>query len=266
VTDERFTREQSSRAVRPGDDADAPDAETPDAPGALRGPPPSERERPDGRRTEHGVRAGPDDEREHPSRRAVLSAVVEHEPGVLSSVAGLFSRRMFNIESLTVGPTADDDFARITVVVDEPTPGVEQVKRQLRGLVRVHEVRELDDSAVERETALVEVCCDSPDAVHSAVETVDGEVVDATPETVTVAVSGSTEHVDRAIERFAAFGLREIARTGATALARGEAPTTEWAPTAEATGTRDADAQTPDAQGERPTDDGRQTRRHTDDD
>ncbi len=259
MTDERFTREASSHADRHGEDADAPDA-----PGALRGPSPSERERPDGRRTDHGVRAVPDDETDHPSRRAVLSAVVDHEPGVLSSVAGLFSRRMFNIESLTVGPTGDDDFARITVVVDEPTPGVEQVKRQLRGLVPVHEVRELDDSAVERETALVEVCCDRPDAVHSAVETVGGEVVDATPATVTVAVGGSTEHVDRAIERFAAFGLREIARTGATALARGEAPTTEWAPTAEATGDETGSEE---AQGGRPTDsDSRQTRRHTDDD
>ncbi len=239
-------------------------ADTPDAPGALGGPPPGERERPDGRRSDHGVRTAADGTADHPSRRATLSAVVDHEPGVLSSVAGLFSRRMFNIESLTVGPTADDDFARITVVVDEPTPGVEQVKRQLRGLVTVHEVRELDDSAVERETALVEVRCDRPDAVHSAVETAGGEVVDATPETVTVAVSGTTERVDAAIERFAAFGLREIARTGATALARGEAPTTEWAPTAAAT---DDGTSTEDAPSGRPTDsDHSDPRRHTHDD
>jgi len=207
----------------------------PSAPGGLRGPPPSERPRPEGRRTTHGVRVtpGPGTVDDDP-RTAVISAVVDHEPGVLSNVTGLFSRRQFNIESLTVGPTADDDYARVTIVVEEPTPGVEQVKKQLRRLVTVHEVRELADSAVEREMALIEVSADRPDAVQTAVDQYEGEVVDASPDTVTVAVTGPKDRVDDAVETFAGFGLREVARTGATALARGETPTTEWAPSATA--------------------------------
>jgi acetolactate synthase-1/3 small subunit len=150
---------------------------------------------------------------------------------VLSEVSGLFSRRQFNIESLTVGPTADEDYARITTVVEEPDPGIDQVKKQLESLVVVHEVSELDDSAVERETALIEVDAERHEAVRAAVETYGGEVVDATPTTMTAAITGSTERIDAAIETFARFGVREIARTGATALARGETPTTEWPPT-----------------------------------
>lgn len=204
------------------------DGGAPNAPGALRGPDPEQRPRPNGRRTDHGIRVDADTEPEHPSRRSVLSAVVDHEPGVLSAVSGLFSRRGFNIESLTVGPTADEDYARITLVVEEPEPGVEQAKKQLRTLMSVREVRELDESAVEREMALVEVDADDPGAVRATASTYGAEIADASPETITVAVTGPTGRVDDAIAAFAEFGIREIARTGATALARGETPTTEW--------------------------------------
>lgn len=204
------------------------DGGAPNAPGALRGPDPEQRPRPNGRRTDHGIRVEADAEPDHPPRRTVLSAVVDHEPGVLSEVSGLFSRRGFNIESLTVGPTADGDYARITLVVEEPEPGVEQAKKQLRTLLSVREVRELDGSAVEREMALIEVGADDPTRVRATASTYGAEIADASPETMTVAVTGPTDRVDDAIEAFDAFGIREIARTGATALSRGETPTTEW--------------------------------------
>jgi acetolactate synthase-1/3 small subunit len=213
--------------TRPRTRADGGD---PDAPGSLRGPGPEDRPRPRGRRSDQGIRIEAGSAAEHPPRRAVLSAAVDHEPGVLSEVSGLFSRRQFNIESLTVGPTADEDYARITVVVEEPDPGIEQVKKQLRTLVAVHEVNELEESAIEREMALIEVDAEDPGAVRTAVETYDGDVVDATPETITVEVTGWTDRVDDAIDTFGDFGIREIARTGATALSRGETPTTEWPP------------------------------------
>ncbi|PSQ17591.1 acetolactate synthase small subunit [Halobacteriales archaeon QS_8_69_26] len=204
------------------------DGGAPTAPGALHGPGPDKRPRPEGRRTDLGIRVEGEAESEHPPRRAVVSAVVDHEPGVLSDVSGLFSRRQFNIESLTVGPTADEDYARITLVVEEPDPGIEQVKKQLETLLSVREVRELEESAVERETALVEVRAEDPDAVRTAARTTGGEVVDTSPGTMTVSVTGPTDRVDAAIERLAEFGIREVARTGATALSRGETPTTEW--------------------------------------
>jgi acetolactate synthase-1/3 small subunit len=205
--------------------------DTPGAPGSLPGPGPSHRSSPDGERTELGIRVPRGTTQDHPPRRAVVSALVEHEPGVLSEVSGLFSRRQFNIESLSVGPTEDDDFARITIVVEEPDPGIEQVKRQLRTLVPVRSVSELEASAIERELALIEIAADRPEAVRTAVRAVGGEVLDATASTVTVEVTGASSRVDDAIATFEEFGVREVARTGASALARGETPTTERPPT-----------------------------------
>jgi acetolactate synthase-1/3 small subunit len=252
MTGERDTEECPRLGTRPRTRADGGD---PDAPGSLRGPPPEERPRPRGSRSDQGIRIEAGTPAEHPPRRAVLSAAVDHEPGVLSEVSGLFSRRQFNIESLTVGPTADEDYARITVVVEEPDPGIEQVKKQLRTLVAVHEVNELEESAIEREMALIEVEADSPQAVRTAVETYDGDVVDATPETITVEVTGWTDRVDDAIETFADFGIREIARTGATALSRGETPTTEWPRTAPNRDGTDRAATKADERAPTPTDD-----------
>jgi len=91
-----------------------------DDPYALPGPAPEERPKPAGRRNIQGIRIDPEVEAEPRSRRTVLSALVEHEPGVLANVSGLVSRRQFNIESLTVGPTTNPETARITLVIEEP--------------------------------------------------------------------------------------------------------------------------------------------------
>ena len=85
-----------------------------------------------------------------------LSVLVENKPGVLSHVAGLFSRRAFNISSLSVGPTTDPKVSRMTIVVDGETTRVDQVHKQLEKLVRVLKVTELvEDEAIERELALI---------------------------------------------------------------------------------------------------------------
>ncbi len=109
----------------------------------MPGPAPDERMRPKGRRDTQGIRVDPEAELTHEPRQAVLSALVEHRPGVLSEVSALFSRRQFNIESLTVGPTVDDDTARMTILIEEPEPGIDQAKKQLQKLVPVSSVREL---------------------------------------------------------------------------------------------------------------------------
>ncbi len=187
----------------------------------LDGPKPEERPTPSGRRNEQGIRIDPEVEATHTPRRTVISALVTHEPGVLSDVSGLFSRRQFNIESLTVGPTKNEAHARITVVVEEPDPGIDQIKKQLRKLVPVISVRELEPDAMRRELALVKVDADRPDRVAAVAEMYGGKTVDSCPETATIEVTGARQKIEAAIETFSQFGIREISRTGTTALARG---------------------------------------------
>ena len=198
--------------------------------GELEGPPPEERPLPAGRRNSQGIRIDPAVEAEREPRETVLSALVEHEPGVLAEIAGLFSRRQFNIESLTVGATVDEERARMTIVVEEPDPGIEQVKKQLRKLVPVISVRELPADGTRRELALIKVSATRPDQVAAVADMYGGTTVDATTETATVEVTGSQEKIDAALETFSQFGIREIARTGVTALARGVAETDAPAP------------------------------------
>ncbi|WP_306052605.1 acetolactate synthase small subunit [Natronococcus wangiae] len=197
----------------------------------LDGPAPEERPTPAGRRNKQGIRIDPEIEAKREPRRTVISVLVEHEPGVLSDVSGLFSRRQFNIESLTVGPTAEDGRARITLVVEEPDPGIDQVKKQLRKLLPVIAVRELEPDAMRRELALVKVNAERPDRVAAVADMYDAKTVDSSPETATFEITGARQKIEAAIETFGQFGIREIARTGTTALARGTddtaAPPTE---------------------------------------
>ena len=193
----------------------------------LEGPPPEERPRPEGKRTPEGQRIDPDKASEPQTRRVILSALVKHEPGVLAKVAGLFSRRQFNIESLTVGPTAYQRHARITLVIEETEPGIDQAKKQLEKLIPVISVTELDDNAIDRELALIKVDGEHPDAISAVADMYDGKAVDVSAETVTVEITGPEDRINAAIETFERFGILEVARTGTGALAAG---TQETAP------------------------------------
>ena len=191
----------------------------------LPGPTPDERPPPEGRRNSQGIRLDPEAEVTHEPRRAVLSSLVTHEPGVLARVSGLFSRRQFNIESLTVGPTEDTDYARITLVIEEPDPGVEQARKQLEKLVPVIAVTELDPDAIRRELALIKVDADDPDKIAAITDMYDGKTVDTSPTTITVEITGSRQKIEGAVETFEQFGIREIVRTGTAALERGDSST-----------------------------------------
>ncbi|APX96834.1 acetolactate synthase small subunit [Natronorubrum daqingense] len=213
----------------------------------LDGPTPEERPTPAGRRNKQGIRIDPEVEAKREPRRTVISALVEHEPGVLSDVSGLFSRRQFNIESLTVGPTEDEDEnrARITVVVEEPDPGIDQIKKQLRKLVPVIAVRELEPDAMRRELALIKVNAERPDQVAAVADMYGAKTVDSSPESATFEVTGARQKIDAAIETFTQFGIREISRTGLTALARG---TDDTAAASSTVSTADEANQQPNAQ------------------
>jgi acetolactate synthase-1/3 small subunit len=214
--------------------------------GELPGPGPNERRLPEGRRNEDGIRIDPEAEAEHPPERTVLSALVKHEPGVLAEISGLFSRRQFNIESLTVGATIDDDLARMTIVIEESRPGIDQAKKQLEKRIPVVSVRELDDEAVQRELVILKVNGDRPDEVNAITQMYGGTTLDAGPRTVTVEITGNEQKIDDAVDAYEQFGIREIVRTGYAALARGEAPTAQVqqpnkAPTESQVATTEAD-------------------------
>ncbi|MFC7154814.1 acetolactate synthase small subunit [Halomarina halobia] len=193
----------------------------------MRGPAPEERPRPAGRRSAQGIRVDPHAEATHEPRRTAISALVYHEPGVLAKVSGLVSRRQFNIESLTVGSTTNPETARITLVIEEPEPGVRQVEKQLLKLQPVISVRELGGDAVRRELVVLKVHGDEPDKVNAITQMYDGRTLDAGPRTITVEITGDEQKIDDAIDAFRQFGIRELARTGQTALARGDEWTTD---------------------------------------
>ena len=193
----------------------------------LDGPRPEDRERPQGRRSSQGIRIDPQAEAEHAPRRTAISVLVANDPGVLATVTGLVSRRQFNIESLTVGPTTNPETSRITLVIEEPDPGIRQVETQLEKLVPVISVRELGSDAIQRELVICKVHGEEPEKVQAITEMYDGRTLDAGPRTITVEIVGDEGKIDDAIDAYRQFGIRELARTGQTALARGDEWTTE---------------------------------------
>lgn len=122
----------------------------------LEGPGPHERAQPTGRRTSDGKRVDADDETDSAPRRAVLSALVVNEPGVLADVTALFARRQVNIERLVGEPMEDGEYSRITFVVEPPHPGVDQVRNQLEKLLPVLRVEELEAEAAHQLSAFVD--------------------------------------------------------------------------------------------------------------
>jgi acetolactate synthase-1/3 small subunit len=213
----------ATQAVERGNPAPDTDGELPEH--GLKGTEPDDRPHPSGRRNEQGIRVDPAVASEHDPRRAVLSALVEDDPGVLSRVAGLISRRQFNIESLTVGQTTIEGHSRITMVVEETEPNIDQIEKQLDKLKPVIAVGELADDAVQTELVLLKVRGNEPDKVNAITEMYDGETMDADPQTITIQLTGDEQKIDSAIDAFEQFGIIEIARTGYTALARGDTAT-----------------------------------------
>lgn len=153
-----------------------------------------------------------------------LSVLVENKPGVLARVAGLFSRRGFNIESLAVGPTEHATVSRITIVVSVEGAVLEQVTKQLNKLVNVLKIVELEEKqAVRRELLLVKVRTDDTTR-RSVLETVElfaAKVVDIGPDALTIESTGSQEKLQALIEMLSRYGIRELVQSGVVAVGRG---------------------------------------------
>jgi acetolactate synthase I/III small subunit len=153
-----------------------------------------------------------------------LSVLVENKPGVLAHVAGLFSRRAFNITSLSVGPTSDERVSRMTIVVDGETTPVDQVHKQLEKLVRVLKVVELqEDDAVERELALIKVAVQPTMRAQllDVAAAYSANVVDLGPETIVLEAVCSPGRLDSLLAQLEAHGTCELVRTGLIAIGRG---------------------------------------------
>lgn len=161
-----------------------------------------------------------------------LSILVADQPGVLTRIAALFSRRGFNIASLAVGPTEREGVSRMTVaaqVADDAA--LEQIVKQLNKLIEVRKVLELGNSAVHREMVLVKVHAD----VHTRSQVIDvvslfrGKAVDVSSETITIEATGSDEKLSALLEMLRPHGIVELVQSGQVALGRGTKTLTEKA-------------------------------------
>lgn len=155
--------------------------------------------------------------------RHVLSVLVENEPGVLSRVSGLFSGRGFNIESLNVGPTLEEGVSLMTITTSAPEVVIEQIIKQLRKLVTVIRVVDMNEhKAVEREMLLVKVNAeDSKRAeILRIVDIFRCKVVDVSVDELTIETTGDRGKINAILDLLVRFGIKEIARTGTVALKR----------------------------------------------
>lgn len=159
-------------------------------------------------------------------RHMVLSILVDNSAGVLSRVAGLFSRRGYNIDSLTVGVTNDPAYSRMTVVASGSEEVLEQIRKQLAKLVDVREIIELPAGAsVQRELVLVQVEAnvEQRQAVIAIADIYRAKIVDVSVNSIMLELTGSQEKIKAFLELMEGFKITELARTGVTGLGRGAA-------------------------------------------
>jgi acetolactate synthase I/III small subunit len=156
--------------------------------------------------------------------RHTLSVLVENKPGVLSRVAGLFSGRGFNIESLSVAETLDPTVSRMTIVTRGDDQILEQITKQLNKLINVIKVIDfLNGDFVNREMALIKVSVNETtrSELLSIVDIFRGKVVDVSLDSYVVEITGDEEKIKAIIDLFRPMGIKEIARTGKVAMTRG---------------------------------------------
>ena len=157
--------------------------------------------------------------------RHVLSALVQNQPGALAHVSGMLASRGFNIDSLAVGETEDPNLSRMTFVVHGDDAVLEQVRKQLDKIVTVVKVQDISgEDCVERDLMLIKV--EAPAAkrmeISLLVEMFRGRVVDISPESLMVEISGQERKIEAFIELMRPYGIQELARTGRIALVRGK--------------------------------------------
>ena len=164
------------------------------------------------------------------SKSIVLSILVEDDTGVLSRVAGLFSRRGFSIDSITAGKTDDKRLSRLTVVASGDEDSLEQIKKQVMKLRNVVQIRELpENSSVIRELILVKVAA-SPDTRPQVISIADifrAKIIDVASDSLIIELTGNQSKLDAFLQLLSSYKILKVARTGITGLPRGMAKGTE---------------------------------------
>ena len=157
-------------------------------------------------------------------KKRVLSLLVDNTSGVLSRVAGLFSRRGYNIDSLTVGETADPRYSRMTVVARGDEQILDQIVKQLAKLIDVVDIKELEEeSSVNRELVLVKVRADAADrqSIIAIANVFRGSIIDVGKDSLIIELTGQQSKLDAFVELLRGYEILELARTGITGLSRG---------------------------------------------
>jgi len=153
-----------------------------------------------------------------------IAVIVENKSGVLTRIAGLFSRRSFNIESLSVGATDNPEYSRMTISVEGDEEVLEQVIKQLSKLINVIRVSELEASeSVERELAIIKVSADkeSRSEIMQIVNIFRAKIIDVSQRSMIIEVTGDEEKIDAIVQLLRQFGIKEMARTGKVSMVRG---------------------------------------------
>jgi acetolactate synthase-1/3 small subunit len=153
-----------------------------------------------------------------------LSVIVENHPGVLARVAGLFRRRGYNIDSLTVGRTENPAISRMTIVVEGDDVLIEQVTKQLHKLVEIMKIQDItDEPSVDRELVLVKVKADAQvrGEIMQIVEIFRARIVDIGPNSLIIEATGDENKINAIEDSLRPFGLLELVRTGKVAMVRG---------------------------------------------
>ncbi len=156
--------------------------------------------------------------------RHTIAVVVENKSGALTRIAGLFSRRSFNIDSLSVGATDNPDYSRMTITVHGDEDVLEQVVKQLSKLINVIRVSELIPSeSVERELAIIKVSADKENRgeIMQIVEIFRASIIDVSARSMIIEATGDEEKIDAIVQLLRQFGIKEMARTGKVSMVRG---------------------------------------------
>jgi acetolactate synthase I/III small subunit len=157
--------------------------------------------------------------------RHILSLLLENEAGALSRVAGLFSARGYNIESLTVAPTEDPTLSRMTIVTSGSDEVIEQITKQLNKLIEVVKVFDLNEGRhIERELMLVKIRSEGKDReeIKRTADIFRGRVIDVTDRVYTIELTGTQDKLDAFLEAIDSAQILETVRTGASGIGRGE--------------------------------------------
>ncbi|MBQ7430833.1 MAG: acetolactate synthase small subunit [Butyrivibrio sp.] len=157
-------------------------------------------------------------------QKKVFQLLVDNTAGVLSRISGLFSRRGYNIESITAGVTADPRFTRITIVTSGDDEILDQIEKQVSKLVDIRDIHELEpEESVYRELALVKVraSAEQRQSIISVADIFRGSIIDVSPESLIIEITGNQSKIDAFLKLLEGYEILELARTGIAGLGRG---------------------------------------------